>query len=85
MEDGFTKEGDVCKEYGEDDHFVGHRCDHPSPSFEVGRDLYAGYFFAFRPCNGDDHPFWIAQVMSNPNCNPKRPNTVQIQFFRPIS
>ena len=33
MKDEFTKEGDVCKEYGEDDHFVGYRCDHPPPSF----------------------------------------------------
>ena len=33
MEDEFTKEGDVREEYGEDDHFVGHRCDRPPPSF----------------------------------------------------
>ena len=33
VEDEFTKEGDVRKEYGEDDHFVGHRCDCPPPSF----------------------------------------------------
>ena len=33
IEDEFTKEGDVRKEYGEDDHFVGDRCDRPLPTF----------------------------------------------------
>ena len=60
MEDEFTEEGDVRKEYGEDDHFVGHRCDRPPPSFRIGCDLYVGYFVALRPCDGDDRPFWIA-------------------------
>ena len=85
MEDEFTKEFDVHKEYGEDDHFIGYRCDHPSLSFRVGRDLYVGYFVALRPCNGDDHPFWIARAMSDPNSNLEKPNTLQIQFFRPVS
>ena len=29
----FIEEGDVCKEYGEDDHFVGNMCDRLPPSF----------------------------------------------------
>ena len=33
VKDEFTEEGDVREEYGEDDHFVGHRCDHLLPSF----------------------------------------------------
>ena len=85
VEDEFIEEGDVCEEYGEDDHFVGHRCDRPSPSFRTGRDLYVGYFVALRPCDKDDCSFWIAWAMSDPNSNPKRPNMVQIQFFRPVS
>ena len=85
VEDEFTEEGHVREEYGEDDHFVGHRCDRPPPSFRIGRDLYAGYFVALRPSDGDDRPFWIAQAMSDPNSNPERPNTVQIQFFRHVS
>ena len=85
MEDEFIEEDDVHKEYGEDDHFVGHRCDRPPPSFRIGRDLYADYFVALRPCDGDDRPFWISLAMSDPNSNPERPNTVQIQFFCPIS
>ena len=85
VEDEFTAEGDFREEFGEDDHFVGPRCDRPPPSFRVGRDLYAGYFVALRPCNGDERPFWIARTMSDPNSNPERPNTVQIQFFRPVS
>ena len=85
LEDEFTEEGDIREEYGEDDHFVGHRRDRPPPSFRVGRDLYAGYFVALRPCDGDERPFWIARAISNPNSNPEKPNTVQIQFFRPVS
>ena len=83
--DEFTEEGDVRKEYSDDDHFIGHRCDRPPPSFRIGCDLYAGYFVALRPCDRDDYPFWIAWAMSDPNSNPERPNTVQIQFFRLIS
>ena len=70
VEDEFTEQGDIHEEYGEDDHFVGHRCDRPPPSFQIGHDLYAGYFVALRPCDGDDCPFWIAQAMSDPNSNP---------------
>ena len=85
VEDEFTEEGDVHEEYGEDDRFVGHRCDRPPPSFWIGRDLYASYFVALRPCDGNDRSFWIARAMSDPNSNPERLNTVQIQFFRPVS
>ena len=35
MEDEFTEEGDVREEYGEDDHFVVHRCDRPPLHFEL--------------------------------------------------
>ena len=55
------------------------------PSFLVGRDLYVDYFVALRPCNRHDRPFWIARAMSNPNSNPEKPNTMQIQFFRHVS
>jgi hypothetical protein len=51
----------------------------------VGRDLYAGYFIALRPCDGDERPFGIALAVSNPNSIPDMPNTVQIQFYRPVS
>jgi hypothetical protein len=85
IEEEFTEDGDVREEYGEDDHFVGQRRDRPPPSFRVGRDLFAGYFVALRPCDGDPKPVWIARAISDPNSNPERPNTVQIQFFRPIS
>ena len=70
VEDEFIEKGDACKEYGEDNYFIGHRYDYPPPLFRIGHDLYAGYFVALRPCNGDDHPFWIVQAMSNPNSNP---------------
>ena len=85
VEDEYTEEGRAREEYGEDDHFVGHRRDRPPPSFRVGRDLYAGYFVALRPCDEDIRPFWLGRAMSDPNSNPEMPNTVQIQFFRPIS
>jgi hypothetical protein len=85
VEDEFTEEGDVREEFGEDDHFVGHKRDRPPPSFRVARDLYAGYFVALRPCDGDERPFWIARAISDPNSNPEMPNAVQIQYFRPVS
>ena len=85
MEDEFTEEGDVREEYGKDDHFIGHRCDHPSLSFRIGCDLYVGYFVALRPCDRDDRSFWIARAMLDPNSNSESPNTVQIQFFRLVS
>ena len=85
VEDEYTEEGRAREEYGEDDHFVGHRRDCPPPSFRVGRDLYAGYFVALRPCDEDIRPFWLGRAMSDPNSNPDMPNTVLIQFFRPIS
>ena len=78
VEDEFTTKNDFREEYCEDDHFVGPRCDRPPPSFRVGRDLYAGYLVALRPCNGDERPFWIARTMSDPNSNLERPNMVQI-------
>ena len=43
VKDDFTEEDNVCKEYGENDHFVGHRCDRPPPSIRIGCDLYASY------------------------------------------
>lgn len=85
MEDEFAEEGLLREEYGEDDHFVGHKRDRPPPSFRVGRDVYAGYFVALRPCDGDERPFWMARAMSDPNSNPDKPNTIQIQFYRPVS
>jgi len=85
VEDEYTEEGRAREEYGEDDHFVGHRRDRPPPSFRVGRDLYAGYFVALRPCDEDIRPFWLGRAMSDPNSNLDMPNTIQIQFFRPIS
>ena len=33
VENEFTEDGHVREEYGEDDHFVGQRCDRPPPSF----------------------------------------------------
>ena len=85
MEDEFTLEGNVREEYGEDDHFVRHRRDRLAPLFRVGRDLYKGYFVALRPCSIDDRPFWIGRAMSDSNSNRDLPNTVDIQFFRPMS
>ena len=37
------------------------------------------------PSDGDDHLFRIAWAMSDPNSNPDRPKTMQIQFFCLVS
>lgn len=84
VEDQFTEFGDVREEYDEDTHFVGQRRHRPPPSFRVVRDVCAGYFIAIRPCQGDERPIWIARALSNLNANPERPNTILIQYFRPL-
>jgi hypothetical protein len=48
IEDQFIEDGTVCKEYDEDDHFVGQRWDCHVPSFQVLCYLYEGYFVAVR-------------------------------------
>ena len=83
IEDQFTDGGDVREDYDEDEPFVGQSHDRPTPTFRVGRDVYKGYFLALRPCDGDERPVWIARAMSDPNCDPERPNSIKIQYYRP--
>jgi hypothetical protein len=44
LEDQFVEDGNVCKEYDEDDHFIGQRRDRPALSFRVSGNLFEGYF-----------------------------------------
>jgi hypothetical protein len=60
VEDEFMDDGTICEEYAEDAPFVGQRRDRLPPSFRVGRDVFAGYFLAVRPTDGDLRPFWVA-------------------------
>ena len=85
VEDQYAEDGDIREEFAEDDIYVGQMRGRPLPSFRVGRDLYEGYFVAIRPADGDTRPVWIARALSDPNCNPERPNCVLIQYFRPTS
>ena len=85
VEDEFQEDGTLREEFAEDDHFVGHKRDRPGPSFRVARDLFAAYFLALRPCDEDDRPFWLARALTDPNSNPDLPNTLQVEFYRPIS
>ena len=85
FDDQFTTDGDIREEYEEDDHFVGQVRDRLQPSFRVSRDLYAGYFVAIRPEDGDLRPVWIARATSDPNSDRERPNCVKIQYYRPTS
>ncbi|KAG0574851.1 hypothetical protein KC19_VG296900 [Ceratodon purpureus] len=85
VEDEFQEDGTLCEEFAEDDHFVGHKRDRPRPSFRVARDLFAGYFLALRPCDEDDRLFSLARTLTDPNSNPNLPNTIQVEFYRPIS
>jgi hypothetical protein len=52
----------VCEGYSKDATFLGRRCDRPSPSFCIGRDVYAEYFLVVRSANGDLLPFWVVRV-----------------------
>jgi hypothetical protein len=47
LEDQFIEDGSVCKEYDENDHFIGHRQDYHAPFFQVSRNFYEGYFVVF--------------------------------------
>ena len=76
-EDEFIEDGNVCKEYNEDDHFVGQRQDRLAPSFRVLRDVCEDYFVAVWLSDGDSHPVWIVQAKSDPNC-------LLIQYFQPM-
>ena len=83
MEDEFTDASNVHEEFDTDDPFVGQAHDRPAPSFRVGRDVFECYFVALRPCEGDERPVWIAQALSNPNSDPERPNSINIQYYKP--
>ena len=54
--DQLNEEGEIRKEFGEDEAYVGPLSGCPQPSFKVGRDLFEGYFVAVRPADGNSHP-----------------------------
>ena len=61
---------------------VGRRHDHPRESFRVGRDVHAGYFLAIRPLDEEsEQPVWIAKAITASHCDPKHPNSIQIQYW----
>jgi hypothetical protein len=49
--------GTICEECVEDAPFVKQRRDRSPPSFHVGHDVFARYFLAVRPVDGDLRPF----------------------------
>ena len=56
--DRFQEDGTLSEEYARDVSHVGRRGDRPIESFQVARDVYAGYFLAIRPADeGTNHPF----------------------------
>jgi hypothetical protein len=78
LEDQFVEDGSVCKEYDEDDHFIGQTRDHPALSFRVSCYFFEDYFVVVWPTDNDSQPLWIVHTKSDPNCNLKRPNCVLI-------
>jgi hypothetical protein len=78
VEDEFMDDDIVREEYAEDAPFVGRRRDRPTPSFHVGRDMYAGYFIAVRSVDGDLRPFWVARAITNLSPDPGHRNQIQI-------
>nr|PNR31019.1 hypothetical protein PHYPA_027335 [Physcomitrium patens] len=81
--DQLSDDGEDHEEFGEDDPYVGPLRGRPQPSFRVGRDVREGYFVAIRPAEGEIQPVWIARALSNPDCNPEKPNCILIQYFHP--
>jgi hypothetical protein len=84
-EDQYLDDGTMREEFAEDAPFVGRRRDRPRPSFRVGRDVYAGYFVAVRPADGDLRPFWLARALTNPNPDPGHVNSIHLQYWTPSS
>jgi hypothetical protein len=60
--------GELREEFGVDAPFVGQRRDRPTPSFRVGRDVYAGYFVILRPSDGDKRPFLDCEGINKCRC-----------------
>ena len=85
IHDQIADDGEDREEFGEDDPYVDPQRGRPTPSFRVGRDVYEGYFVAVRPADGETQPMWIARALLNPNCNPKHPNCILLQYFCPTS
>ena len=81
----FLNTGELREEYGQDPHFIGRLCDRPRESFRVGRDVFAGYFLALRPADGDARPFWIARALSDFDVDHNNPGCIQIQYFKPAT
>ena len=70
FEDQFMETGDVCEEFDENDHFVGHARDHPTNSFPVSQGLHEGNFIMICPSEEDkQHLLWTVRAFSNPNSN----------------
>ena len=84
-DDQFMQDGTIREEFGEDAPFVGHRRDRPLPSFRMGRDVFATYFVAVRPADGDLRPFWLARALSNPSPDPAHMNSIELQYWTPSS
>ena len=83
--DQIAEDGEECEEFGEDDPYVGPLNGWPQPSFRIGRDVQEGYFITIRPTDGETQSMWIARALSNPDCNPEKPNCILIQYFCPTS
>lgn len=60
-------------------------CVRPRESFRVGRDVFAGYFVALRPADGDARPFWIARALTDFDVDHNYPRCIQMQYFQPAS
>uniref|UniRef100_A9U683 Predicted protein n=1 Tax=Physcomitrium patens TaxID=3218 RepID=A9U683_PHYPA len=81
LADQLSDDGEDHEEFGEDDPYVGPLRGRPQPSFRIGRDVREGYFVAIRPAEGEIQLVWIARALSNPDCNPEKPNCILIQYF----
>ena len=83
--DQIVEDGEEREEFREDDPYVGPLNGRPQPSFRVGWDVQEGYFVAIRLADCETQQVWIARALSNPDCNPEKPNCILIQYFRPTS
>jgi len=85
VEDQYLYDGQLREEFAEDAPFVVRRHDRLAPSFRVDCDVYACYFVVVQPADGDLRPFWLARELTNPNSNSGHINSIELQYWTPIS
>jgi hypothetical protein len=78
VKDQFCDESTMREKYAEDIPFIGRKCDRPTPTFQVGHDVFVKYFLAVHPGDGDLRLFRVALAVINPNHDLAQANVIHL-------